>query len=1006
MPRNKNGMLNWLRTRNLLTDLNSGQRIKRDAKDLKLATWNVRTLLQAGKMQEVANEMIKYKLDVIALQEIRWQGQGKIDKKEYSLIYSGPEKRNGQLGTGFIVNKTVRDSIMEYCNVNDRICKIRLKGNFRNISIISVHAPTEEKSEEEKETFYDELDRTVSQVPKYDITLIMGDFNAQIGNKENQEEVAGRYSLHEYNNDNGDYLTEFAARTKLYIRSTSFPHKRIHLGTWKIPGKNEFNQIDHVLISKRHYSSITNVRAYRGPNIDSDHYLVKVVLRERLSVIQNMKRTRQMKWNTCKLKTDENMLNLYQEALRRKMEDSENTTRNKAIEEKWEITKDAILEAARETVGEKDRERNRSWFDQECRDIIEKKNQARRAMLSRNTRHNSSVYKTIRKQSKAILKKKKKDSMVAEIKRIEDLNNEGEDRKFYSAMKRIRKDFQPRTQGCRNSNGAIETDEKKVIERWMNYFKTLLNKDYPEENEADNRLNISTSINQSEEDAPSTQEVCDAIKKMRNNRAPGEDGIVAELIKYGGFAVESAIHKIIKEVWMKEIMPESWNVGVICPIHKKGDKSNCENYRGITLLDTTYKILTTIINNRIKEVINDKIGEYQCGFRPARGTTDQLFVVRQIFEKCYEYDIDLNILFIDFKQAFDSLERSKLKDAMKSLEIPSKLINLAMMSMAKSKAKVKIDNILSDPLEINAGVKQGDSLSATLFIIALHKAVEEIDQRGTIFIKSTQICAYADDIALISRSEHRLIEIYKELEEKGKTLGLVINEAKTKYMKLSAAEERRQIEDLVIDDKTFQGVGQFKYLGEIVSNNGKTSSAIKERLQLGNRAYFANQILLKNKLLTRKTKMTIYRTIIRPVITYGSESWTLTKEDQEKIRRFERKVIRRIYGPIRVDEDNWRIRYNSEINDILNGEDIVKFIKSQRLRWFGHLQRMEETRMPKKIINAKIYSKRKKGRPRLRWIDDVTKDLQIMGVRGWMNAANNRVEWRCIVEEAKAHPEL
>lgn len=1001
MPRMINGPLSWQRNRNEHMDTNTGQR---SDKNLKLATWNVRTLLQAGKMKEVANEMLKFQMDLMAIQEIRWQGQGKLDKKDFSIIYSGPDEKTGQLGTGFIISKTVRNSVIDYNTITDRICKIRLKGKFRNITIFSIHAPTEEKSDDIKESFYDKLDHALLQVPRYDMILVMGDFNAQVGCKENQRAVAGQYSLHDYNNGNGDYLADFASRNNLYIRSTSFQHKRIHMGTWKIPGKNEANQIDHVLISKRHYSSIIDVKACRGPNCDSDHYLIKTLVREKLATLQSLKRNKQTKWDTCKLKTDENVLSSYQEDIREKLEKNPGIT----VEEKWEYTKQVLIDVAKETVGEKRNERNDEWFDEECNNIIQQKNHARRVMLTRNTRRNSKRYKELRKQAKKIMKKKKKDSMTNMIKEIEDLNEAGEVRKFYAAVKRIKKDFQPRTAGCRNETGAIVISEREVMEKWANHFKILLNKEQQEHIvlETIHEIDAENNQNAEQDDIPTINEVGEAIKKMRNNRSPGEDDIVAELIKYGGDALRKTLHEIIKEIWKYERMPESWNMGIICPIHKKGDKADCGNYRGITLLNTAYKILTTVINNRIKDSITDKIGEYQCGFRPARGTTDQLFVLRQITEKCYEYDIDLNILFVDFKQAFDSVKRGKLKEAMEDLEIPSKLINLAMMTMLNSKAKVKIDNKISEAFEINTGVKQGDSLSGTLFIIALHKVIESIDQRGTIFNKSTQICAYADDVAIIARTKQRLVELYKEIEERGKEMGLIVNEAKTVYMKMSTSEVRRKPDDLKIEDKNFKGVSQFRYLGEIVNNTGSIGAAIKDRIQSGNRAYFANQSLLKNKLISRKTKMKIYRTLIRPIITYGCETWVLTKEDREKIRRCERKIIRRIYGPIRMSETEWRARYNVEIDEILNGENIVRFIKSQRLRWFGHIHRMGEDRMPKKITKAQVYNTRKRGRPRGRWVDDVTGDLATMRVRGWGTTVRDRIAWRRIVAEAKAHPEL
>jgi len=105
---------------------------------------------------------------------------------------------------------------------------------------------------------------------------------------------------------------------------------------------------------------------------------------------------------------------------------------------------------------------------------------------------------------------------------------------------------------------------------------------------------------------------------------------------------------MICKIWGDENMPDDWKIGLIVPLFKKGDKTKCENYRGITLLNVTYKILLSVVLERLTEYSEEILVEYQCGFRPQRRTTDQLFVVRQILEKFYAHDIDLHFLFIDF----------------------------------------------------------------------------------------------------------------------------------------------------------------------------------------------------------------------------------------------------------------------------------------------------------------------------------------------------------------------
>jgi hypothetical protein len=100
----------------------------------------------------------------------------------------------------------------------------------------------------------------------------------------------------------------------------------------------------------------------------------------------------------------------------------------------------------------------------------------------------------------------------------------------------------------------------------------------------------------------------------------------------------------------------------------------------------------------------------------------------------------------------------------------------------------------------------------------------------------------------------------------------------------------------------------------------------------------------------------------------------------------------------------WRLRYNKEINTLLKGEDIVRFIKSQRIRWLGQVERMEDNEMPKRMLKGRLYSIRRKRRPRRRWFDDVKSDLKKMEVKEWKGKMRDREQWRLVVEEAKAHP--
>jgi hypothetical protein len=160
-------------------------------------------------------------------------------------------------------------------------------------------------------------------------------------------------------------------------------------------------------------------------------------------------------------------------------------------------------------------------------------------------------------------------------------------------------------------------------------------------------------------------------------------------------------------------------------------------------------------------------GDYQCGYRGERSAVDQIFTVRQILEKRGEHGKEIHHFFIDFKAARDSIDRRSLYAAMEELNVPRKLIALVKATMNNTKCRVKIQKRLLEPITVKNGVRQGDALACLLFNIALEKVIRDaaVNIRGTIFYKSVQILAYADDMDIIGRTRAAMIEAFASLEK-------------------------------------------------------------------------------------------------------------------------------------------------------------------------------------------------------------------------------------------------
>jgi hypothetical protein len=158
--------------------------------------------------------------------------------------------------------------------------------------------------------------------------------------------------------------------------------------------------------------------------------------------------------------------------------------------------------------------------------------------------------------------------------------------------------------------------------------------------------------------------------------------------------------------------------------------------------------------------------------------------------------------------------------------------------------------------------------------------------------------------------------------------------------------------------------------------------------------------------VSRKSKLKLYWSVIRPIVVYGCETWVLNESIIQRLSVYERKILIKIFGPTKEDNGIWRIKTNKELDELIKHRNVINYVKSQRLSWFGHINRMPETGIVKKIYIWKPITGRPVGRPKSRWGDDVRNDLKKMKLIEWAEQVQDRLKWKDIVEKDKTLPEL
>ena len=430
--------------------------------------------------------------------------------------------------------------------------------------------------------------------------------------------------------------------------------------------------------------------------------------------------------------------------------------------------------------------------------------------------------------------------------------------------------------------------------------------------------------------------------------------------------------------------------------------TDCSNWRGITLLNTINKILSIIIHDRISKVLEPILRKQQAGFRPHRSCTDHINTLRIIIEQSVEFNTPLYLLFVDFKQAFDSLDRNVMWRILASYGIPARIRNIISGLYRSGKCRIVHRGKLGRWFTIDSGVKQGCVLSPLLFLLVLDWVMRKVNTGGRgiqwTLTERLEDIDFADDLAMMAHRARDMEESLRRLAKYAGQVGLQINVSKTKIMRINTTAPCT----LVINGETIKETENFCYLGSILTEDGGADLDVVSRIQKARQAFILLNNVWNSTQLTRNLKLRFFKSNIISVLLYGCETWKMTSIIANKIQVFVNKCLRRI---LRVFWPN--VISNEELWRITKTEQMKTLIKRRKWNWIGHTIRRPVGDIAKNALDWNPQGTRRRGRPKNSWKRTVANEASELG-KTWNEVkalATNRVRWRLFVNALCSHVE-
>ncbi|XP_078581995.1 uncharacterized protein LOC144865280 [Branchiostoma floridae x Branchiostoma japonicum] len=376
-------------------------------------------------------------------------------------------------------------------------------------------------------------------------------------------------------NDNDQRLVDVCMENGLVIGGTIFKHKNIHKLSWVSPDGRTSNQIDHICINRKWRKSLRDVKAIRGADASSDHHLMLCKLQ--LKLRKASKGKNDPLFDSGKLK-DLAVKEQFTVELKNRFQVLEDIPVDD-INARCEGIHKVFTDTSKAVLGYRKRER-KEWLSDTTWNLVQERKAAKQHMLNGSERQRAAAAKTYQAKNKEVKRSARRDKRVymdSLATEAQQAAEKGDTRTVYKITKQLSGDLKNRAAAVKDKNGKVLMEGKDQLDRWAEHFRETLNRPPPESEATIEDMGFNIEMKR----GPITlQEIVNAIKETKANRAPGEDRVTADMLKVDPVATARGLITLFNQVWYEETVPEAWKRGIIVKLPKKGDLSCCVRHDG------------------------------------------------------------------------------------------------------------------------------------------------------------------------------------------------------------------------------------------------------------------------------------------------------------------------------------------------------------------------------------------------------------------------------------------